>query len=128
MLVLTTNGITVRVETQYLPEHSNVRGSRYIFGYHITIENNSPNTVQLLRRKWIITPATGVVRIVEGEGVIGLQPILEPGATHSYASYCDLETEIGKMHGFYTMTRRDDGSLFEVLVPEFYMCAPAKYN
>ena len=128
MQVLTTNGITISVETKYLPEHSDVRGGRYIFGYHITIENNSPHTVQLLRRKWTITTGTGDIRIVEGEGVIGLQPILEPGASHDYASFCDLSTEIGKMHGFYTMIRKDDASLFEVIVPEFHMCTPAKHN
>lgn len=128
MQVLTTNGITISVVTQYLPEHSDVRGNRYIFAYHISIENNSLHTVQLLRRKWNIMTATGSVRIVEGDGIIGLQPILAPGESHSYASYCDLSTEIGKMHGFYTMTRKDDGSLFEVQIPEFYMCTPFKLN
>jgi ApaG protein len=128
MFVCTTNGITVRVETEYLPSHSDVRRDLYTFGYHIAIENNSPYTVQLLRRRWSIKAATGAVRIVEGEGVIGLQPILEPGETHAYASFCDLHTEIGTMHGHYTMARRDDGSLFEVLVPLFFMCTPAKLN
>ncbi len=84
--------------------------------------------MQLLRRQWVITDATGIVRRVNGEGVIGLQPILEPGLAHAYTSFCDLLTEIGKMSGSYQMVRRDDGSLFDVVIPEFHMCSPVKLN
>lgn len=128
MEIMTTNGITVSVETQYLPAHSNSRASKFFFGYHIMIENGSPFTVQLLRRHWVIQDADGKVREVEGEGVIGLQPVLQAGECHEYASFCNFETEIGKMRGTYLMTRLDDGSLFEVAIPEFKMAAPFKLN
>lgn len=124
----TTNGITVRVETQYLPEHSNPRGQKFIFGYYVVIENGSDITVQLLRRKWIITDATGVVREVEGDGVVGLQPTLQPGETHEYMSFCNLFSEIGKMKGSYTMLCVNDNSLLEIEIPEFQMFTPSVLN
>jgi ApaG protein len=128
MEILTTNGITISVETQYLPAHSNPREEKFIFGYHIVIENGSPYTVQLLRRHWLIKDADGRLREVEGEGVIGQQPVLEPGESHEYASFCNLRTDLGKMRGAYLMKRRDDDSLFEVAIPEFRMVAPFKMN
>ncbi len=128
MDTLTTNHITVSVETEYLAEHSNPRAGKYLFGYHITIENGSPHTVQLLRRHWLIQDACGTLREVEGEGVVGLQPVLAPGEVHRYSSYCDLATETGKMVGTYLMTRTADGSLFEANVPAFVLVAPFKLN
>lgn len=128
MYVLTTNGITVSVETQYLPTHSNPRQQKYIFGYHITIENGTTHAVQLLRRHWVIWDADGQIREVEGEGVVGLQPVLAPGQSHSYSSFCNLSSELGRMNGTYLMTRLDDDHNFEVLVPEFRMVAPFKLN
>lgn len=128
MEILTTNGITVSVETQYLQAHSNPRESKFIFGYHIVIENGSPFTVQLLRRHWVIQDADGRLREVEGEGVIGVQPVMQAGESHEYASFCNLETEMGKMRGTYLMARLDDGSLFEVAIPEFRMVAPFRLN
>jgi ApaG protein len=126
--ILTTNGITITVETQFLPQHSDPRAGKFIFGYQITIENGSDYTVQLLRRHWFIYDGCGIVREVEGEGVIGQQPILEPGQFHQYASFCDLPTDLGKMHGTFLMTRSDDASFFDVPVPEFKMCMPARLN
>ena len=128
MEILTTNGITITVETQYLPQHSDPKEGKFIFGYHITIENGSDYTIQLLRRHWFIYDASGAVREVEGEGVIGQQPVLQPGEYHQYASYCDLKTDLGKMRGTFLMTRRDDDSFFDVPVPEFKMCMPARMN
>ncbi len=128
METLTTNNITVSVETEYLTAHSNPREGKYIFGYHITIENHSAYTVQLLRRHWIIQDSDGALREVEGEGVVGLQPVLAPGEVHGYSSFCNLDTEIGKMSGAYLMTRLDDGSQFDANIPEFRMIAPFKLN
>lgn len=128
METLTTNGITVSVETQYLPAHSDPRAQKFIFGYHIVIENGSPYTVQLLRRHWVIMDADGQVREVDGEGVIGQQPVMQPGESHEYASFCNLSTEIGKMHGTYLMKRHDNESLFEVTIPAFKMVAPFRLN
>ncbi len=128
MEIAVTNGITVTVETNYLPHHSDPREERYIFGYHIIIENGSQHPVQLLRRHWFIIDAAAQVREVEGEGVVGEQPILLPGERYEYASYCDLNTEMGKMRGNYLMTRQDDGALFEAEIPEFKMIVPSKLN
>ena len=128
METLTTNNITVSVETEFLAAHSNPREGKFIFGYHITIENRSQHTVQLLRRHWLIQDAYGVLREVEGEGVVGLQPVLAPGEVHGYSSFCNLDTEIGKMSGNYLMSRLDDGSAFEASIPEFKMVAPFKLN
>ncbi len=128
MEIAVTNGITVAVETNYLPNHSDPRISRYVFGYHIMIENGSMHTVQLLRRHWFITDGAAQVREVEGEGVVGEQPILAPGERYEYASFCDLNTELGKMRGNYLMSRYDEGALFEVEIPEFRMIVPSKLN
>jgi ApaG protein len=128
MEIAVTNGITVAVETNYLPRHSDTRASSYVFGYHIMIENGSPHTVQLRRRHWYITDGAAQLREVEGEGVVGEQPVLAPGERYQYASFCDLNTEMGKMRGNYLMERKDDGSLFEVEIPEFRMIVPSKLN
>jgi ApaG protein len=128
MEIAVTQGITVTVEHQYLPEHSDQRDSRFVFGYHIRIENGSTFTVQLLRRHWYITDAASQIREVEGEGVVGEQPVLLPGEQYQYTSYCDLNTDMGKMRGTYLMTRREDGTFFEVEIPEFRMVAPSRLN
>ncbi|MFN0214605.1 MAG: Co2+/Mg2+ efflux protein ApaG [Saprospiraceae bacterium] len=128
MEIAVTHGITVAVETNYLPQHSEPREDRYVFGYHIMIENGSQHTVQLLRRHWFITDAAAQVREVEGEGVVGEQPVLLPGERYEYASYCDLSTEMGKMSGTYLMTRHEDSALFKVQIPEFRMVVPSKLN
>jgi len=128
MEIAVTNGITVIVEANYLPHHSDPREDRYVFGYHIVIENGSLHTVQLLRRHWFIIDAAAQVREVEGEGVVGEQPILLPGERFEYASYCDLNTEMGKMRGTYLMTRHDESALFKVEIPEFRMIVPSKLN
>ncbi|MEZ4919692.1 MAG: Co2+/Mg2+ efflux protein ApaG [Saprospiraceae bacterium] len=124
MEICTTNGITVRVETQYLPAHSNARAKKFLFGYHITIENGSPFTVQLLSRVWDIWDSNGIRRKVEGEGVVGQQPMLAPGEVHSYSSYCNLMTEIGKMSGAYLMVREHDQAEFYARIPEFQLVVP----
>jgi ApaG protein len=128
MNTLTTNGITVSVRTTYLPEHSNPREQRFVFGYHVHIENGTPDTVQLLKRRWQIVDSNGVIREVAGDGVVGRQPILKPGEFHEYVSFCNLFSEIGKMFGAYTMLKKKDGAEFEVNIPEFHMVAPSKLN
>lgn len=127
MDALTTNGIKVIVETFYQAEHSRPLEQKYIFAYRITIENLSDETVQLLRRHWFIYDSLGPVREVEGEGVVGQQPILQPAGSHQYISWCPIVSEIGKMTGAFLM-RRQDGSTFHVQVPEFKLVAPQKMN
>lgn len=124
----TSHGITISVVVQYLPMHSSPREQKYVFGYHIVIANGTPYTVQLLRRRWTIKDADGSLREVEGEGVVGLKPVLEPGQQHSYSSFCNLFTELGTMSGAYQMCRISDGHLFEARVPEFDMVFPGKLN
>jgi ApaG protein len=129
MEVCTTNGITVKVETQFLPAHSNAKSHKYLFGYHISIENGSTVTIQLLRRRWMIWDSNGIIREVDGEGVVGLQPVIAPGEVYSYSSYCNLMTEIGRMSGNYLMHRMDTPADFmEVTIPAFWMVLPWKWN
>ena len=123
-----TKGVKISVETYYQPEYSRPLNNEFMFAYRITITNNSDNTVKLLSRHWHIIDATGVKREVEGEGVVGKQPVIEPGDSHQYVSGCHLRTEIGKMYGSYIMERQIDGRPFEVRIPEFRLIAPFKFN
>ncbi len=118
-----TRGIRIRVETEYKPEHSTPSGGRWFFAYHIHIANEGQETVQLVSRRWVITDAHGNVRHVEGPGVIGQQPVLEPGASFAYTSACPLETPFGSMHGTYQMTVRG-GTAFEARIPAFPLRMP----
>lgn len=128
MLTATTKGIRICVETFYHPNHSRPTEHHFVFAYRITIENRSDFTVQLLRRCWNITDASGANRIVEGEGVVGQQPIIKSGQAHQYVSWANLNTDLGKMSGTYTMERHIDGELFDVEIPEFQLIAPFKMN
>ena len=121
MDTLITNGIKISVETFYQPQYSKPVEMQFIFAYRVTIENLGSETVQLLRRHWIITDSTGVRREVEGEGVVGQQPILQPGEVHQYGSWCHLSTGLGTMHGSYLMQRNQDGRHFSVQIPNFQM-------
>ena len=128
MNTLTTNGITVSVETFYQHDQSNARIKQYIHAYRVTIENKSDLTVQLLRRHWFIVDSLGARREVEGEGVIGKQPTLSPGESHQYMSYCPLKSDIGKMYGTFLMAIRPDENEFFVRIPEFKLIAPHRLN
>ncbi len=124
METLTTNGIKITVETSYQAAYSKPAEDQYIFAYHITIENLSSNTVQLMRRHWLIWDSVGIIREVEGEGVIGRQPTLMPGESHQYNSWCPLRTPMGKMYGSFIMEDKVDLSAFNVHIPEFKLIAP----
>ena len=128
MVTAVTKGVKVSVETEYQPEYSSPSQHHYVFTYRITIENGSAHTIQLKRRQWFIHDANTSVRTVEGEGVVGQQPVLEPGEKHQYISGCNLKSGIGKMYGYYQMEQLIDGSQFEVNIPEFQMIFPFKLN
>lgn len=128
MGIAITKGIKISVETEYQPEYSSPSNMHFVFAYKIFIENNSEFTVQLLKRHWFIYDADGSFREVEGEGVVGQQPILESGEVHSYISGCNLKSSIGKMKGTYTMERLIDGKQFEVEIPEFVLIPPYRLN
>jgi ApaG protein len=120
-----TAGITVRVAVNFLPEQSRIEAGKWFWVYHIRIENDSGQTVQLMTRHWRITDARGLVNIVEGDGVVGEQPVLRPGESHDYVSGCPLQTPHGSMQGHYTF-RGEDGSPIEAAIPFFSLAAPAK--
>jgi ApaG protein len=122
--VAITAGITVRVAVSFMPDQSRTDARRWFWVYHIRIENNRDDTVQLLTRHWRITDSRGMVNFVDGEGVVGETPILAPGQTHDYVSGCELTTNMGSMEGHYTFAR-EDGRLIEVAIPFFPLAAPA---
>ncbi|UOQ71984.1 Co2+/Mg2+ efflux protein ApaG [Hymenobacter cellulosilyticus] len=128
MNTTTTQGVTVSVTTNYLPDYSSPAQEHYVFAYKIDILNGSEYTVKLLRRHWYIYDANGVVREVEGEGVVGQQPVLEPGESHQYVSGCNLKSGLGKMCGSYQMERLVDGREFSVDIPEFTLVVPYRLN
>lgn len=128
MVTSVTSGVKVSVETFYQPQHSDPRMNHFVFAYRITIENHSDYVVQLRRRHWIIIDADGQHREVEGEGVVGEQPVLVQGESYKYVSACNLNCEMGKMHGTYEMERKDNKRKFKVRIPEFVMVAHARLN
>lgn len=117
-----TENIKVSVRPLYLESESNVLSRKFVFAYFITIENLGIDTVQLLRRHWIITHDTGKVEEVEGEGVIGKQPVILPGNKHDYNSFCILESLEGFMEGTYMM-KRSNGETFSIVIPRFILRA-----
>jgi ApaG protein len=123
-----SEGIEVSVETFYQPDYSNPVSGEYIFAYRITIENHKTFAVKLHRRHWYIIDSNGTTREVEGEGVVGVQPVLQPSEKYQYVSGCNLRTEFGKMHGTYTMENLNNKSSFEVNIPVFEMIVPFKMN
>ena len=125
---LITEGIKISTLTQFQDLYSNANQLNYAFSYKIRIENTSEFTVQLLRRHWYIYNANGSVTEVEGEGVIGQQPILEPGQVHEYVSGCNLPTSMGKMNGTYLMERLLDGKNFYVKIPDMHLVVPYLLN
>ena len=119
-----TNGVTVRVSVSYLPEQSEPGRGRWFWAYHIRIENEGAQAVQLLTRHWIITDGRGNRHSVEGEGVVGEKPMLAPGGSFDYVSGCPLATPTGAMQGSYRMVAAD-GSEFDAVIPRFALQAPA---
>ena len=119
-----TRGVIVRVSVSYLPEQSEPQRGRWFWAYHVRLENEGPMSVQLLTRHWIITDGRGARHSVEGEGVVGEQPLILPGASFDYVSGCPLATPTGSMQGSYHMLA-EDGSTFDVDIPKFALLAPA---
>ncbi len=119
----TTRGVTVRVSVSFLPEQSEPDKGRWFWAYHIRIENDSPMAVQLMTRSWLIADGRGARHRVEGEGVVGEQPVIAPGASYDYVSGCPLTTPTGSMQGSYQMVG-EDGSSFPVAIPKFALTAP----
>jgi ApaG protein len=123
-----SEGIKISVETYYQPDYSNPVNNEFMFAYKITIENNNSFPVKLLSRHWHIVDSNGSLREVEGEGVVGVQPLINPGENYQYISGCNLRTEIGKMHGTYLMENLTNKKTFTVIIPSFQMSTPFKLN
>ncbi|MBL7734899.1 MAG: Co2+/Mg2+ efflux protein ApaG [Chitinophagaceae bacterium] len=123
-----SEGIEVSVETFYQPDYSNPVAGEYMFAYRISIENHNLFPVKLHRRRWHIIEGNGATREVEGEGVVGVQPTLQPSERYQYVSGCNLSSELGKMHGSYTMENLNNKNMFEVNIPVFEMIVPFKMN
>jgi ApaG protein len=125
--VATTQGIRVEVVSRYLPERSSPPQRQYLFAYHVTIDNEGEEVAQLVSRRWIITDGNGEEQTVEGEGVVGEQPVIEPGTRHEYTSFCSLTTPFGTMHGHYVMVR-PGGETFEAEIAPFMLAVPNAVN
>ncbi|RVK18746.1 Co2+/Mg2+ efflux protein ApaG [Sinorhizobium medicae] len=118
-----THDIEVTVEPYYLEEQSDPEDSRYVWGYRIIIANHSDLAVRLMTRYWHITDENGQVDEVSGPGVIGEQPLLNPGDTYEYSSGCPLDTPSGVMFGHYSM-EAEGGETFNVAIPAFSLDSP----
>lgn len=128
MVFQISEGVKVSVETYYQPDYSNPVASEFMFAYRITIENNNTFPVKLLQRHWNIFDSNGSYKEIEGEGVVGVQPVILPGDQYQYVSGCNLKTEMGKMEGSYTMENLHIKKQFNVRIPMFEMIAPFKAN
>ena len=118
-----TRGLVVRVSVSFLPEQSEPANGRWFWAYHIRLENHGHQDVQLLTRRWIITDGRGARHSVEGEGVVGEQPVLTPGQSYDYVSGCPLDTPMGTMEGSYQMIGAD-GEIFDARIPRFLLVGP----
>lgn len=121
----TTRGIRIEVESEYLPDRSN--RETYTFAYHVRISNLGEEPAQLVSREWIITDGDGNVERVQGPGVVGEFPQLDPGEAFEYTSFCPLPTAMGIMQGNYTM-KTDDGDRFEAEIAPFTLAVPGVVN
>ncbi len=125
---LVTQGIQVSVLQEYKEHLSTPETSKFIYAYHITIENVGESTMQLLRRHWFIQDSLGPIREVEGPGVVGQTPILKPGDKFNYDSWTEMETTIGRMYGFFTFQKDPSNELVEVAIPSFELVTSFKSN
>ena len=123
MATLVSEGIRVTVESTFLAEHSSPENDRYAFAYFVTIANEGAPRVQLRRRHWIITDGNGKVEEVEGPGVVGEQPVLDPGDAHRYTSGAVIATPVGTMEGSYEM-HETTGRIFRAKIPRFSLQMP----
>jgi ApaG protein len=122
-----TRGIRIQVKSTYLSDRSSPRDSQYLFAYQVRISNTGTETAQLVSREWIITSAEGDVERVKGPGVVGEKPVLQPGASFEYTSYCPLKTAVGSMQGSYQMVTAE-GEKFDAHIAPFTLAIPNALN
>lgn len=128
MLTEVTAGVRISVVPRYEPGISNAASDTYVFSYQIIIENQNDFPVQLLRRHWYIFDSIAIKREVEGPGVVGEMPVIQPGDFYMYHSACDLRSPRGTMQGFYSMSKLGDKQTFHVRVPKFKLEVPYSMN
>ncbi|MDP2745525.1 Co2+/Mg2+ efflux protein ApaG [Pseudomonas sp.] len=119
--------IDVSVVTRYLPEQSQPEQNRFAFAYTVTVSNNGELPAKLLSRHWVITDGDGRVQEVRGAGVIGQQPLIEAGASHTYSSGTVMTTRVGIMQGSYQMLA-DDGKRFDAVIAPFRLAVPGSLH
>ena len=124
----TTRGIRIEVESEYEPDRSSPFESYFFFSYQVRISNLGEETAQLVSRTWIITDSDGEVQTVEGPGVVGETPVLEPGDGFEYTSFCPLQTPVGTMEGHYVMQLVATGERFEARIDPFTLAVPGAVN
>lgn len=117
------DSIEIKTACRFIPEQSDVEAERYVFAYHITIRNTGSVSAQLMSRHWIITDAEGAVQEVKGAGVVGQQPVLQPGEQFEYTSGCTIASPVGTMKGSYQMVT-EDGTSFDAPIAEFTLAMP----
>ena len=117
------DSIEIKTACRFIPEQSDVEAERYVFAYHITIRNTGSVSAQLMSRHWIITDAEGAVQEVKGAGVVGQQPVLQPGEQFEYTSGCTIASPVGTMTGSYQMVS-EDGTSFDAPIAEFTLAMP----
>ncbi len=123
-----TEGISISVETFYLEEQSTPQTNEFAFAYRIKIHNESEKTIKLLRRHWYVVDSSGFTKEVEGEGVVGEQPLLEPLEAFTYTSAASIKSDIGRMYGYYVMLDITNHKEVKVDIPSFNLIPPFKYN
>ncbi len=128
MNTLITSGVKITVTTQFRQDFSSLLNGIFFFNYRVDIFNENEFDIQLKTRQWYIFDSLNEASFVEGEGVVGMTPILKPGERYSYTSGCKLQSEIGFMNGFYTFENKNDGTLFQVTIPRFSWEFPGKMN
>jgi ApaG protein len=117
-----TMGIRITVRPQYLPDQSHPLQRKFVFAYRVRIENVGQQACQLVSRHWHIHDSVGRDSEVEGDGVVGEQPVIAPGKVHEYESFCVLQSGSGHMEGSYRFVRAD-GTSFDALIPRFILDA-----
>lgn len=128
MHTLITHGVRITVESQFQPGQSFPHRKQYLHVYTVQIENFNEYNIQLISRHWDITEGDGSIKMVDGPGVVGEQPVIEPGAVHVYSSFSILAFGIGKMAGYYNMIRLDTKEEFRVVIPSFPLVIPDVLN
>ena len=121
------NNVSVKAISTFKPEFSDADNAKFCFEYEITITNKTRNKVKILSRHWSIYNSFGEIKKVDGEGVVGLKPEINPGEEFKYKSFCPLNTNFGSMKGFYTL-KDVDGNLFKIKIPEFPLILPGEIN